>query len=157
MSETTDGKSGDLNHDPGSFTHNNKADLPGQVPATGRDMQSPDRAPDAGKSFEQTHEARQPVDLVKDYDSFRQQRMSHMPTAQLDMHADLPHAQSVDRAKFHHLQAKEDRHATQGMRTMTEKEYKDPPPKQQPMAQEDFEKARSQPEQTRHVARNHTR
>ena len=157
MAENSSTEASGLNHDAGSLTHNNASDLPGQVPGTARSEQSPDHAPDVAQSFDEQAQTRQPVSL--DRDEFYEARGAHMPTAQLDMHADLPNTDSVDRAKFNYLQNQEDWNATKGQRTMTEHEYQNPPPKADPMPQQDFEKvrAKTQPDQTRHVQSGHTR
>lgn len=156
MSESGE-NSGGLNHDAGSLTHNNASDLPSQVSNQERGMQSPDRAPDAAQSFEEHAQSRQPVSLVKDYETFKNERQGHAPAAQLDMQADLPHIETVDRAKFQYMQNQEDWATTKGQRRMTEYEYQNPPPKAEPMAKEDFERARSPSNQTRHVTRGRER
>lgn len=131
-----------LTHGPGTFTHNNKDSLPGQVAHSARQEQSPDRAPDVGQSFEGQAPERSAVNLIKDRDSFMQVRQSHQPLPEHSMHTTLPYGAEVDRATFRDLQAQEDMAAANGQRRSTERERLYPPTKPEPMARAEFMRAR---------------
>lgn len=130
-------------HGPGTFTHNNKDILPGQMAGSVREQQSPDHAPDVGQSFDRQVPERSAVSLIKDRSSFMQARQSHQPLPEHSMHTTLPHSADVDRATFRDLQAQEDRAATKGQRRSTERERLYPPTKPEPMAKAEFMRVRT--------------
>ena len=129
----------DLDHGPGSFTHNNQDQLPSQEASSARGEQSPDHAPDVAKTFDS---AAPENNEEQARESFKAMRQSHQPLAENSMETTLPQTSSVDRAKFNALQSKEDAAATQGNRTSTERERLYPPAKGKPMNKDDFMKAR---------------
>ncbi len=115
MSENNSTESGGLNHDAGSFTQNNAADLPGQDSGkqdTAQDQFSQTRDPTTQAEVaasqktetERRHEMTQPVMSRR---CFKVARSSHQPLAEHSMETALPDTKGVDAAKHRDLQAKE--------------------------------------------------
>lgn len=114
-----------LNHEAGSFTHNNADQLPSQTTAPDREAQGPDNAPEVRGGFQQTRDEatqKQEADLSKTEAQRREEitrpvmtrsahklgRSRHQPTETLAMETDLPEKATVDRTTHDNLQRKED-------------------------------------------------
>ena len=147
MSENGSGDAGSLNHAPGTFTHNNAADLPGQSSISKESTQGQfaetrddiTKAEHAALNMSEA-ERRGGMDRpVLSYQSFKAERTHHQPQPELSYETPLPYRASVDAAQFNTQQMKTHRQA------MRDQPVYVPPDKQQetarrlePMAKEKF-------------------
>ncbi len=119
MAENGNGNPGGLNHDPGTFTHNNAADLPGQTPLSqdstqGQFAETRDEITKAEYAAMNMSEAERRNDIgrpVLSYSSFKAERTHHQPAPELSYETPLPYRASVDAAHFNDQQMKTHRQA----------------------------------------------
>lgn len=147
MSDNGSGNAGGVSHAPGTFTHNNAADLPGQSPisnesAQGQFAETRDditKAEHAALNMSEA-ERRSGMDRpVLSYQSFKAERTHHQPHPELSYETPLPYRMSVDAAKFNDQQMKTHRQAMRAQPVYVPRDkQQDSARRLEPMAKEKF-------------------
>ena len=147
MSENGTGDAGGVNHAPGTFTHNNAADLPGQTPisnesAQGQFAETRDEVTKAEHAALNMSEAERRTDMgrpVLSYQSFKVERTHHQPQPELSYETLLPYRASVDAAHFNDQQMKTHRQAMRNQPVYVPRnKQQDSARRLEPMAKEKF-------------------